>query len=126
MMPHGYISAKVGNAVVANPKWFPGRLRELRELAGLTQKQLADRAGVKRDAVARWESGRREPAWSSILALCTALGVSCEAFTEQPAERPAVAPGRPRNVRPGTTAPQSWTAGRPQRKRQKRGEKRTK
>jgi transcriptional regulator with XRE-family HTH domain len=83
---------------MTNPNWFPGRLRELREKSGLTQEQLADRAGVKRDAVARWESGRREPGWSNVLALCAALGVTCEAFTQKPTPRPPVGPGRPRKA----------------------------
>jgi transcriptional regulator with XRE-family HTH domain len=78
--------------------WFPGRLRELRERAGLTQGQLADRAGVKRDAVARWEAGVREPLWSHVVALCQALGVGPDAFLHEPAARPAAGPGRPRKA----------------------------
>jgi transcriptional regulator with XRE-family HTH domain len=77
-------------------KWFAGRLRELREDAGLTQEQLAERAGVKRDAVARWERGVREPSWSSILALADALGVDCRAFQEEPRSVPEPKRGRPR------------------------------
>jgi transcriptional regulator with XRE-family HTH domain len=78
-----------------NPEWFADRLRELREQAGMTQEQLAQRAGVKREAIARWERGAREPGWSNVLALCQALGCSCEAFTKEPAERPEPKPGRP-------------------------------
>lgn len=74
---------------------FGGRLRELREAAGLTQQQLAERANVSARAVAQWEQGSREPGWSSILALAQALDVTCEAFTREPAERPPVGPGRP-------------------------------
>jgi transcriptional regulator with XRE-family HTH domain len=83
---------------MADASWFPGRLRELREAAGLTQEQLAERAGVKRDAVARWEAGKREPGWSNVLALCEALGCTCEAFTRPPAERTPARPGRPRKA----------------------------
>jgi len=42
---------------MAEAEFFPGRLRELREASGLTQDQLAERVGVKRDAIARWEAG---------------------------------------------------------------------
>jgi DNA-binding XRE family transcriptional regulator len=107
IQPHGYIcnvnwlrfkGFSRRGAVMTNPTWFAGRLRELREKAGLTQEQLAERAGVKRDAVARWESGRREPGWSNVLALCAALGVTCEAFTQEPKERQPVGPGRPRKA----------------------------
>jgi transcriptional regulator with XRE-family HTH domain len=84
--------------------WFPGRLRELREGAGLTQAQLAEKVGVGRDAVARWEAGVREPGWSSILALAEALGVDCTAFTVKPEDTPPHGPGRPRKTAdtPGT------------------------
>lgn len=78
-----------------NGDWFAGRLRELRLKAGLTQEQLAERAGVKRDAVARWERGVREPSWSNVLAICSALGVSSEEFNKAPADAPFRRPGRP-------------------------------
>jgi hypothetical protein len=37
----------------------------------------------------------REPVWSNVVALCQALGVSCEAFTREPTPRAAAGPGRP-------------------------------
>ncbi len=80
---------------------FAGRLRELRDRAGLTQDQLAEKAGVKRDAVARWERKIREPSWSNVIALADALGVSCEEFRKRPREQPALTPGRPRKRAPG-------------------------
>jgi DNA-binding XRE family transcriptional regulator len=81
---------------VASAGWFAGRLRELREEAGLTQTDLAGKAGLTREGVAQLETGRRKPAWETVLALCEALGCSCEAFTQPPAERTAASPGRPR------------------------------
>jgi transcriptional regulator with XRE-family HTH domain len=95
--------------------WFAGRLRELRTEAGLTQEQLAERAGVKRDAVARWERGKREPSWSNVIALADALRVSCEAFRQEPAPAPEPQRGRPRKValpEPAPTRPR----GRPKAK----------
>jgi transcriptional regulator with XRE-family HTH domain len=80
---------------MAEAAWFGGRLRELREAAGLTQQQLADRVGCSWEAVSRWERSVREPGWSQILALAAALGVECTAFTEPPAEREPTGPGRP-------------------------------
>jgi transcriptional regulator with XRE-family HTH domain len=70
-------------------------LRELRVAADLTQQQLADRAGLSWKGVAQWERGVREPGWSNVLALAKALGVTCEAFTQAPAERAPARPGRP-------------------------------
>jgi transcriptional regulator with XRE-family HTH domain len=80
---------------MASAKWFAGRLRELREAAGLTQEQLGERVGVKREAVARWEAGKREPGWSNVLALAEALGVDCTAFTQAPARQTTPGKGRP-------------------------------
>jgi transcriptional regulator with XRE-family HTH domain len=74
---------------------FGARLRELRELAGLTQQELADRAGLTLEGVGQLERGRRQPAWHTALALCDALGVSCEEIRKAPADQPPRHPGRP-------------------------------
>jgi transcriptional regulator with XRE-family HTH domain len=78
--------------------WFAARLKELREAAGLTQKELADRAKVSQRAVSHWEQGLREPGWAAVLTLAEVLGVDCTAFTQAPAERPEQGPGRPRKA----------------------------
>jgi transcriptional regulator with XRE-family HTH domain len=78
-------------------EWFAGRLKELREQAGLTQRTLADKASVHVDAIARWEAGRREPLWGNVLALAAALGVEVGAFAVAPQEQAAPrSRGRPR------------------------------
>jgi transcriptional regulator with XRE-family HTH domain len=83
---------------------FGPRLKELREQAGLTQPQLAERSGLTKAGIANLEQGRREPGWSSVLALCRALGVTPDAFTQPPSERPDAKRGRPRKT-PTETAP---------------------
>jgi transcriptional regulator with XRE-family HTH domain len=62
---------------------FGPRLRELRSQAGVTQKELAERAGCNVFTVAKLERGAQEPAWPLVLALAQALGVNCLAFTEE-------------------------------------------
>jgi transcriptional regulator with XRE-family HTH domain len=84
---------------------FAPRLRELRDRAGLTQKQLAERSGLSQNAVSQWESGIREPSWGAILALADALGVDCRAFQEPPASTPAPKRGRPRKAEDGAGTP---------------------
>src|SRR5207302_9713946 len=81
---------------MSEAKWFPGRLRELREQAGLTQEQLAERAGLTRDGIAQLERGRHGPSWETVVALVKALGVDANAFLQEPAAVPPVGPGRPR------------------------------
>jgi transcriptional regulator with XRE-family HTH domain len=65
--------------------WFGEKLRELRKARGMTQQQLAKAVGVKWEAISRWERGVREPGWSNVLALASALTVDCTAFQDPPA-----------------------------------------
>ena len=51
-------------------------LRQLRKSAGLTQAQLAAKAGLYQQDISRWECGRVQPGISSLLKLTKALGVS--------------------------------------------------
>jgi transcriptional regulator with XRE-family HTH domain len=77
---------------------FARRLRQLRDAAGLTQGQLAEKAGLHRQGIAKLEMGDREPAWGTVQALAKALGVTCSAFEEADAEtaKPSKPRGRPK------------------------------
>ena len=83
------------------PSGFAARLRSLREAAGFTQSELAERAGLHKLGVAKLEQGLREPAWATVQALARALGVTCGAFEIKAGEEklPTAAakkgPGRP-------------------------------
>jgi transcriptional regulator with XRE-family HTH domain len=87
------------------PTRFGARLRELREKAALTQKQLAKKAGCHLRTITKLENGSQEPAWPLVLALCEALGVDCRAFTAAPSEAPERRRGRPRKELPEEGAP---------------------
>lgn len=54
---------------------FGERLRALRKSAGLTQQQLADRAGFKSPVIVRYEAGRALPRPQAIEKLAAALDV---------------------------------------------------
>jgi transcriptional regulator with XRE-family HTH domain len=83
---------------------FAGRLRELRKAAGLTQGELAERAGMHRHGITKLELGERQhPSWDTVQALARALGVSTEAFVVK--EKPAAPRGRPRKVAETAPAP---------------------
>src|SRR5438309_2178806 len=86
-------------------EWFGLRLRELREAAGLTQSDLAAQAGLTREGIAQLETGRRKPAWESVLTLCKALGVDCTAFTAAPSTQERPGPGRPAKAKAEATEP---------------------
>jgi putative transcriptional regulator len=76
---------------------FAYRLKGLREAAGLTQKQLAEKAGVALRTVSSLEQALYEPVWSTVLALAEALGVGVQAFVVQRDDQrgSAVAPPPP-------------------------------
>ncbi len=50
-------------------------LREARLRVGLTQKQLATRAGTSQPAIARWESGAVQPSLERLRELIRACGL---------------------------------------------------
>jgi transcriptional regulator with XRE-family HTH domain len=68
---------------------FAARLRQLRAEAGLSQEELARRAGMTLGAVAKLEQGLRQPAWPTLRALCQGLGVGLQAFDDSRPAPPA-------------------------------------
>jgi transcriptional regulator with XRE-family HTH domain len=53
-------------------------IREARKRAGLTQQELADRAGTSQSGVARWESGRTAVSLDAVLRLVRHCGFDLE------------------------------------------------
>jgi len=56
----------------------PRLLREARELAGLSQAELATRIGSHQPAVSRWERGREAPRLETIAAILEACGFEAD------------------------------------------------
>ncbi len=56
-------------------------LRRLREDRGMAQEALAFRSGVSTGALARIELGQSSPAWVTVRAVASALGVSLRDLT---------------------------------------------
>ena len=54
------------------------KIQALRTDIGLSQEDLAERLGVSRQAVSKWESGASDPSTSNLLALAKLYGVSAE------------------------------------------------
>lgn len=57
-------------------KWLGQALAALRKKAGLTQRQLAERAGRPFSQVADIERGANSPGWLLLVHLCRTLGVT--------------------------------------------------
>lgn len=64
------------------PTGFGSRLRVVREGKALTQRQLGEIAGVHWNTIAKLERGDQEPNWPLVLKFAKALGVTCEAFSD--------------------------------------------
>jgi transcriptional regulator with XRE-family HTH domain len=71
------------------------RLRELRELAALSQEELARAAGVSRTTVARAELGLIAPHPSTVRKLARALRRRPADLMVPPAPQPAASPAPP-------------------------------
>jgi DNA-binding XRE family transcriptional regulator len=59
---------------------FGTKLRAFRRAAGLSQAELADKAGIHRRTVIKIERGERDPQWETAVALAHALGLEVTAF----------------------------------------------
>lgn len=54
------------------------KILRMRKARGWSQEELADRIGVSRQAVSRWESDSAKPDADKIIALCDLFGVSAD------------------------------------------------
>lgn len=61
---------------------YPNSLRDAREIAHLTQEQLAERIGVTRAAVSQWEVGATVPSGPARRQLAQSLVVPIEVVDE--------------------------------------------
>lgn len=59
---------------------FSTRLRELRTEKGISQKKLADLAGISQASIFYWEKGTRKPKLEQLYRVASALGVSPNDF----------------------------------------------
>ena len=56
------------------------RIKELREAAGMSQRELGERSGISGPAVAMWDSGENRPSLTNLEKLADVLGVSIDAI----------------------------------------------
>ena len=66
---------------------FIGKLIEAREAKGLTQKELAEQAGIKQSAVARLESMKATPQIDTLFKVLTPLGYKLAIVPTQSVEK---------------------------------------
>ena len=67
---------------------FSEKLTLLRKKEGLSQEQLADRLGVTRQSVSKWESGTAVPELVKMISLSEMFGVSVDYLIKDYMEEP--------------------------------------
>lgn len=67
---------------------FANRLAELRKEKGLSQEDLAEKLGVSRQAVSKWERGEATPDSDNLIALSSIYGVSLDELVHQKNPQP--------------------------------------
>ena len=75
---------------------FGEALKRAREAAGLSQSELARKAGVSLRTIQGWEQGRRSPVSPDFFRLASALGVSADSFAASVTGEEKRPRGRPR------------------------------
>src|SRR5689334_11558288 len=80
---------------------FGDMLKTMREKAGLSQSQLAERSGLSLRSIQNWEQGHRVPRAQMLLALARGVGVPVEKLLTEigggaPAESPPAPPKKRR------------------------------
>jgi transcriptional regulator with XRE-family HTH domain len=86
---------------------FGVQLRSARIAAGLSQEELADKAGISVDSIQNWEQGRTRPRLTALGNLALALGVSLDTLILAGKNGPEGKQprGRPRKEDAGQTEP---------------------
>lgn len=72
------------------------KLYACRRRSGLSQEQLAERIGVTRQAISKWELGSSTPELENLLALCDCFGITLDELTREDSS-PASAEGADEN-----------------------------
>ena len=57
-------------------------IKRLRQSKGLTKKEFADKLGVERASVIRWEKGDAEPKFEILLRICSVLSCDLNELTK--------------------------------------------
>ena len=79
------------------------RIQQLRKRKGISQEELADRIGVSRQAVSKWESGQTSPDLEKIVLLSEFFEVTTDYLLK--GVSPAQAQTVPTQIEPAQTGP---------------------
>ena len=68
---------------------FAQKLKQMRTRAGMSQEKLAERVGVSRQAITKWETDKGAPDMDNLMALSDLFGVSVDELLGREARRPS-------------------------------------
>lgn len=63
------------------------KIKQIRIARNMTQQELADTMGVKRNTISQWESGARKISVEQLIELAKTVGVTLDYFQDDPPER---------------------------------------
>ena len=63
------------------------KIRQVRVARNLTQQDLADKMGLKRNTISQWESGSRNVSVEQLIEIAKVVGVTLDYFNDAPPER---------------------------------------
>lgn len=66
---------------------FSGKILRLRTQQRMSQEDVAEKLGVSRQSVQKWESGQSEPGLKSVAALSRIFGVTCDFLLQEDAKQ---------------------------------------
>ena len=78
-----YISEGNRPEAAAVRKSLGEAIKAQRARCNMTQELVAERLGVSRQAVSKWESGASDPSTANLLALCKLFGISAEELLKE-------------------------------------------
>ena len=91
---------------------FAEKMIELRKQNGLSQQDLADRLGVSRQAISRWETGAVQPLADSVKSLAQVFQVSTDYLLnddlDTPTPPPTAQPAPPQEKPKSTRKHRKW------------------
>ena len=86
-----------------------GKILYCRKKAGLSQEALAEKLGVSRQAVSKWETGEAVPELSKLVLLASTFGVTTDWLLSESEPEPDAAPEtESAPVPPGTPSENNW------------------
>ena len=65
------------------------KILQSRKALGLSQEQLAERMGVSRQSVSKWETGQSDPELDKLISLSRLFGITTDELLGNPPEEPA-------------------------------------